>query len=116
MADGPTGEDELDRKMRELGERAQEAYDEDALAAAIRVMEDEYRDFTRMPTHDFFVEGYGHALHSVKRMYISSSGEFPCSCPNSRPFPEERRDGTWRCGDCDCWLADDDDVVERAHD
>lgn len=104
---------ELEERIQELSRAAMSDYVQDPLGSAIRSLEDSQRDYESFPEdehHRGFVAGHGQAIHNLKAMYISYSGNFECDCRYTHP--EEYRDGIWGCADCGETLVDEsEDVV-----
>lgn len=103
---------ELDDRIQELSQAAMSDYAQDPLGSAIRSLEDYQRGFESFPEGEQqrgFVAGHRQAIHNLKSMYISYSGNFSCDCRYTHP--EEHRDGSWCCADCGVTLVEEDDDV-----
>ena len=57
--------------------------------------------------NDRFMAGYDQAIHDLRYLHIRHTAT--CEC-DIGPFPEEHRDGHWRCGDCDEHLDTGGDI------
>lgn len=105
MTDGRLPND-VDEKLEELGERAQEAYDQDPHGETVAYLQSVVSDLESLDEPEAFVDGYRYAEYHASKLYVEHSREFWCECRAPERFAAVI-DGMWVCEYCGV------EIVER---